>query len=478
MNDRDPDRRGSYVLYWLVAARRPTLNFALQQARDWAIRLGKPLLILEALRSDYRWASDRMHRFVIEGMVEHVREFAQRGIAYHAYVEPEAGAGRGLLEALARDACLVVTDDYPAFFLPRMLRAAARIPVRLEAVDSNGLLPLRAADRVFPTAYAFRRFLQKELPRHLKNRPERDPLVAAPTGRSALASATLKRWPSLRPGTNNSALNGLIAGLPIDHEVPPVPYRGGFLQGARELESFCARRLAGYAKKRNDPAVQATSGLSPYLHFGHVGAHQVFEEVLEAEGWSPASLSTSTAGKRSGWWGMSEPAEAFLDELVTWRELGFNMCSLSPDYDRFESLPEWAQTTLGAHAADPRPYLYSREQLESASTHDPIWNAAQRQLTREGRIHGYLRMLWGKKILEWSETPRRALDVMIDLNNRWAVDGRDPNSYSGIFWVLGRYDRAWGPERPIYGKVRYMTSENTARKFKLGAYLERFGGDA
>ncbi|MEJ2336329.1 MAG: hypothetical protein P8Y26_11965 [Gemmatimonadales bacterium] len=475
LSDLVPNRAGSYVLYWMVAARRPRWNYALQHARDWALRLGKPLLILEGLRIDYRWANDRIHRFVIDGMVEHARQFSRRGIAYHAYVEPEPGAGRGLLEMLATDACLVVTDGYPAFFLPRMLRAAGRIPIRLEAVDSNGLLPLRAADRAFPTAYAFRRFLQKELPAHLGERPEEDPLASAPAGTPILPAATLQRWPSLVPGASGRAVEELVSELPIDHEVPSVPYEGGCVQGAIELESFVSGRLAGYAEKRNDPTEQASSGLSPYLHFGHVGAHQVLEALLEAEEWDAANLSTSTAGKRRGWWGMSEAAEAFLDELVTWRELGFNMCEFSPDYDRFESLPEWSRQTLGEHSADPRPHLYEHGQLEAARTHDPIWNATQRQLLQEGRIHGYLRMLWGKKILEWSETPRQALRVMIELNNRWAVDGRDPNSYSGIFWVLGRYDRAWGPERPIFGKVRYMTSENTARKFRLGAYLERFG---
>jgi deoxyribodipyrimidine photo-lyase len=475
LNGENPNPAGSYVLYWMVAARRPTWNFALQHARDCALKLGKPLLLLEGLRSDYRWASDRMHRFVIDGMADHAREFARRRIAYLAYVESEPGAGRGLLETLAKDACLVVTDDYPAFFLPRMLQAAGGIPVRLTAVDSNGLLPLRASGRPFPSAYGFRRFLQKELPRHLEERPERDPLARAPVGTPGLLTKTLRRWPVLGPETKSRNLDALISRLPVDHGVQPVPYKGGYLQGARELESFVTGRLAGYTEKRNDPTEPATSGLSPYLHFGHVGAHQVFESVIDAEGWSAAGLSTSTAGKRLGWWGMSEAAESFLDQLVTWRELGFNKSALSPEHDRFESLPEWSRRTLRDHATDLRPYLYEHKQLEAAETHDPIWNAAQRQLLREGRIHGYLRMLWGKKILEWSETPRRALSVMIELNNRWAVDGRDPNSYSGIFWVLGRYDRAWGPERPIFGKVRYMTSENTARKYKLDNYLDRYG---
>ncbi len=173
--------------------------------------------------------------------------------------------------------------------------------------------------------------------------------------------------------------------------------------------------------------------------------------------------------------GASSAAEAFLDELVTWRELGYNMCAHRDDYNQYESLPDWARTTLEKHARDRRQRIYSLRQLERSETYDPLWNAAQRQLVREGRMHNYLRMLWGKKILEWTPSPREALAVMLELNNKYAVDGRDPNSYSGIFWCLGRYDRPWGPERKIFGKVRYMSSENTARKLSVAGYLERYG---
>jgi deoxyribodipyrimidine photo-lyase len=170
---------------------------------------------------------------------------------------------------------------------------------------------------------------------------------------------------------------------------------------------------------------------------------------------------------------VSGSAEAFLDQIVTWRELGLNISARRPDYDQFGSLPRWAVSTLDAHAGDPRPHTYTLEQFAAAATHDPLWNAAQRQLVSDGRIHNYLRMLWGKKILEWTASPRDALAVMIELNNRFALDGRDPNSYSGIFWVLGRYDRPW-PERPIFGTVRYMTSASTAKKLRVKEYLRRY----
>jgi deoxyribodipyrimidine photo-lyase len=170
---------------------------------------------------------------------------------------------------------------------------------------------------------------------------------------------------------------------------------------------------------------------------------------------------------------MQGAAEAFLDQLITWRELGFNMCAHREDYDSFEALPVWARRTLCKHVRDRRPVLYTARQLECAETHDPLWNAGQRQLVREGRLHNYIRMLWGKKILEWSSRPAKALDYMRSMMDRYALDGRDPNSYAGYAWVLGRYDRPW-PWRPIFGTVRYMSSDSARRKLKMKQFLEQY----
>ena len=244
------------------------------------------------------------------------------------------------------------------------------------------------------------------------------------------------------------------------------------------LKLFLNEHLESYAHFRNEPEKEVTSRLSPYLHFGHISSHQVFHEIAHKEQWSPQRLIAEGRGQRRGWWGMGESAESFIDQLVTWRELGFNACYWCEDYDRYESLPPWAIQTLDEHEADEREYLYSLEQLEKAKTHDLLWNASQMQLVQEGHIHNYLRMLWGKKILEWSRSPRQALENMIELNNKYALDGRDPNSYSGILWVLGKYDRAWGPERKIFGKVRYMSSQNTARKVRVKDYIKRYVGAA
>jgi deoxyribodipyrimidine photo-lyase len=475
LNGASADVAGDFVLYWMVAYRRLGWNFALQRAAEWARELQKPLLVLEGLRADYPWASDRLHRFIIDGMRDNSRRAARSNVRYYPYIEPSAGSGKGLLEALARRASIVVTDDFPAFFVPRMVEAAARgVAVRMEAVDANGLVPARQTAKVFTTAHAFRRHLHHELPHHLGDFPEERPLRRLPrASRAVVPGDVLERWPAARLH-ERSTDRSFLARLPIDHTVTPVPARGGSAAATRVLRRFLDRGLDAYATLRNHPEEAVTSGLSPYLHFGHISVHQVFAELAERVNWSPLDIAPLAAGHRQGWWGAGEGAESFFDECVTWREVGFNMCAHHDGYDKFSSLPAWARATLAEHAGDRRPHLYLLEQFESAETHDELWNAAQRQLVREGIVHNYLRMLWGKKVLEWTRSPRQALRFMIELNNKYAVDGRDPNSYSGIFWVLGRYDRPWGPERPVFGKVRYMSSENTARKFRVNEYIRRY----
>lgn len=475
INRGEINHRGAFVLYWMIANRRVGWNFAFQRAVEWATELDKPLLVLEGLRCGHRWAGDRMHKFILDGMSDNARRLRGTAVQYYPYVEPDVNTGKGLLRALGKRAAVLVTDEFPCFFLPAMVAAAAdQVAVRMETVDSNGILPLRAAgDRIFPTAHAHRRFIQRTLPAHLDAFPKRSPLQGVrlrPFLR--MPREISRRWPAATAALREG---GGLGELPIDHGVRPAALRGGPEAASKRLDSFLDGLLDRYADERNDVETNVTSGLSPYLHFGHISTHEIFARIVEKEDWRPRRISAKADGRRSGWWGMSASAEAFLDQLVTWRELGYNMTFRRRDYDRYESLPDWARETLETHARDPRDHLYSMEQFETAQTHDALWNAAQRQLVREGTIHNYLRMLWGKKILEWTASPNEALEIMIELNNKYALDGRNPNSYSGIFWILGRYDRAWGPERPIFGKIRYMSSENTARKIKLDAYLDRYG---
>lgn len=476
-NDEPVRSDGSYVLYWMVAARRTTWNFGLQHAVGLASELQKPLLVFEPLGCSYPYASDRLHRFVLEGMACNLSRVRQAGTAtYYPYVEAGNRAGRGLLEALASQACAVVTDEFPTFFIPRMIEAVApRLTVRLDQVDSCGILPLRVAPEPFTTAHSFRRFLHKNVLRHLEQLPDADPLggIDLPL-LDGLPAEVASRWPA----TDVAAMletPGSLDALPIDHHVEPVESVGGTEEAEQRVDSFLRYRLSRYCEYRNAPDEEAASGLSPWLHFGHVSPHQVVRAILDQEDWSPEKINEERRGSKEGWWGLSADAEAFLDQLITWREVGFNMCWHRQDHDRYESLPGWARQTLKQHAGDTRKHVYELEEFENAQTHDELWNAAQRQLVREGRMHNYLRMLWGKKILEWTASPEQALRTMIQLNDKYALDGRDPNSYSGICWVLGRYDRPWGPERPVFGKIRYMSSDNTRRKLPLEEYLHRYG---
>ena len=472
LDNRPVNPRGEFVLYWMIASRRLRWNFALQHAVDLAVSLDKPLLILEALDVDYPWANDRLHRFALDGMAANGRAAADAPALYYPYVEPARGRGRGLLRTASSRAAAVVTDYFPAFFIPGLLRAAAsQTRARLEAVDSNGLIPLASHDRAFTSARSYRAFVQRELRTHLREVPDEDPLRRLPESpRLATAPRQISdRWPA----ADAALLAGDVSPLPIDHDVPPVKMRGGSAAASRMLRRFLDQGLPRYGAGHNHPDADCTSRLSPYLHFGHISAHEVFAQLMTRERWTTRRLAARGGGAREGWWGVSDSANVFLDQLVVWRELAFNGCDRIPDYARYDSIPQWARDSLEAHAGEERT-TYPFAALERAATRDEVWNAAQRQLVAEGWFHGYMRMLWGKKILEWAPDPQTALDWMEALMNRYSLDGRDPVSYASFTWVLGRYDRPW-PRRPVFGTVRYMSSASARRKLKMKEYLARYG---
>lgn len=473
--DRPVREDASFVLYWMTSARRTRSNFALERAVDLAREHRKPLVVLEALRAGYDWANDRLHRFVIDGMAENARHFAGTPVTYIPFIERTVGSGKGLLRALSTHAAAVITDEYPVFFLPRMLAAATKqVDARFEAVDTNGIVPMRGSPKCFVTAFSFRAYLQTSLREHIQTWPAELNFDDLPRLK-ALPRDITARWPPATIADLESPAR-VISSLPIDHHVAPREVRGGARAAKAALTSFISDVLPNYGENRNQPSVRGTSRLSPYLHFGHIGAHDVFTALMNAEKWTTRKLRAKGGGGREGWWGVSPNAEGFLDQLITWREVGFNMCVERPkDFDRYSSLPDWARATLEKHAGDTRTYTYTRAQFESADTHDPVWNAAQRELLQDGWMHNYLRMLWGKKILEWTRSPEEAIETMVAIMNKHALDGRDPNSYTGYFWTLGRYDRPWAPEREIFGMIRYMSSDSTMKKLRMKPYLAKYG---
>jgi deoxyribodipyrimidine photo-lyase len=461
---------GEYVLYWMQAARRLDRNHALDYALRCAAELERPLVIYEGLRLDYPWASARLHRFVLEGMAVNAAAAGRLGLQYWPCVETPKAPARGLVHRLATRAALVVTDDFPCFVVPEQSAALAqRTTAPVFAVDANGLVPLAKLGAPTVAAAHLRPRLHGALAEAWEHRAARRPRVADAGKRRVKPPFDLWKVPK--------NLDAFVASLPFPASVPAVARtRGGSAAARERLDDFVRRRLAGYAERRSVPSAPASghaSGLSPYLHFGHISIQEVAEAVLGPE-WSPEMLRLENRGKREGFFGADPDVNAFLDEALTWRDLGFHWHATRHRDTRSlaTALPPWARATLQLHAGDRRAYTYTLAEWEAGATHDALWNAAQRELRVTGTIHNYLRMLWGKKVIEWSRTPEEAYATLVHLNNKYALDGRDPNSWTGILWCFGLFDRPWAPERKVLGVLRYMSSDNTARKFRLGPYFE------
>ena len=428
-------------------------NHALQAAIALGNRLRLPVVCYHALRPDYPHASDRLHAFVLQGLEELGTAMRSRGVPYWLELPRNAREHVPRLAALGKRAAAVVSDWFPAFIIPGHLRGAARaLGVPLLAVDASCVVPMQRIPERQVGAYTLRPKLRKLWPEYLgKLTRGQDPAHARAAERVDLG---------FRPETHPGRLVDALYGFDIDHSVPPVKRRpGGRAAALKSLRIFIRDHVARFDEVRNEPGQRGQSSLSPALHWGLLFAGEVALACIEAHGAEQPGVAS------------------FLEELLVRRELGFNYCLHTPVQSQLlvGSLPRWAQETLGAHAKDRREHLYSLEELDQGETADPLWNAAQRELREDGRIHGYLRMLWGKKILEWSPAPDEALRRMAHLNDRYALDGRDAVSVANFMWVLGLHDRPF-QERPVLGKVRPMSSLRTAEKADLGPYLARYGG--
>ncbi|HKK46223.1 MAG TPA: hypothetical protein VJ964_11930 [Balneolaceae bacterium] len=474
-NDSEPNTSGDFVLYWMQTTHRLQYNYALEYAVGWANKLNKPLLIYEEMTCDYRWACDRFHQFYLEGMKEHLDEGKKKDFNYVPFVETEPGQSKAFVNQLIKRACCVVSDEFPVFFIrTRNERLGNELEVPFTTVDSNGLIPLGVTDKDPYSAYFFRKIMQKHFVECFTHPPKQHPLDDLENRDSwEMPGELADQYLPAQLYLND--IEDFISGLSIRHDIPAVEMKGTRPAALGKLGQFINYGLLEYDEKRNDPDENKVSGLSPWLHFGKISEYEIVKAVLDHQprGWDLGHI-TFNKGSTGGFFNGDPNIDGFLDEVITWREVGFHFSHHRPDYAEFESLPDWALETLNEHKMDPREWVYSYEELEQSRTHDEIWNAAQTQLREEGIIHNYLRMLWGKKVIEWTPDPEMALEYLIELNNQYAIDGRDPNSYSGIFWCFGRFDRAW-QERPIFGKVRYMTSKSTQRKVKLKQYLDKYG---
>ena len=433
-----PDSEGTCVVYWMQRAQRGVDNPALDIAVAAANELGKPVIVFFAPVPFYPHANLRHYQFLAQGIPDIAESLRQRNIGFVLRRFPEFSLVRFCDEIKP---ALVVGDENPLRVPEAWRRKAARkLRVPLWTVDADVVVPSKLLEKAQYASYIIRPRLQLHLPRFL---------VAPENPHAHVGWKNSQGVDSLDPAFV------ILKDWKLDRSVSPVSqWRGGSREALRLLDDFIQHKLTGYHAGRNKPEIDHTSRLSPYLHFGHIGP-----------------LTIALAVKNSN--APEVDKETFLNQLITWRELGINLVRFNGDYDTFECGEPWAQRSLAKHAKDRRPILYTEAQLENAETHDPLWNAAHMQMVHTGWMHNYVRMYWAKKILEWTQSPAEAYRIAVNLNDKYELDGRDPNGYAGVAWaIVGKFDRPWF-ERPIFGQIRYMSGASTGKKFNSKKYIQQ-----
>lgn len=440
LNRLDPYPEGHYILYWMQQSQRTRYNHALEHAIDLSHERSLPVLVVFGLMDDYPEANQRHYRFMLDGLPEIARELAGREIGFIC----ERGHPAEVALRYASDAAAVVCDAGYLRHQRQWRRKVAREAGRaVHLVETDLIVPVEEVSN--KREYAARTIRKKLMSRL-------DEFLDDPgCGQPGKPASELKR----RAGLDVSSPSRLLDQLKLDRSVPPVHslFSGGAAEGERLFLEFLQRRFERYAPHRNQPQTDDVSHMSRFLHFGMV---------------SPVWLARNVRREYSG-----ASADAFIEELVVRRELSMNFVYFAEDdYDQYSGLPRWARQTLLEHKADPRDRLYTRDELEEARTHDPYWNAAMREMRFTGYMHNYMRMYWGKKILEWTQDPEEAFRTTLYLNNRYFLDGRDANSFTGVAWVFGNHDRPWA-ERKVFGKIRYMAASGLERKTRPGEYVAK-----
>jgi len=438
-----PAADGKCVVYWMQRAQRGRDNHAVDLAVHLGNALGLPVLAYFAGIANFPHANLRHYAFLNRGLVDVEEDLAERGVAFVLRNAPHQSHERLFADV---GAAMVIGDENPMREPERWRRElAARLNIPFWTVDADVVVPSKLMERAQYGAYTIRPRLYRLLPEFLI--PYENPMAA-------------KQWKRPRAFVADSVHEDMTRGWKnLDRTVEPVEaWTGGTHAGMKRLRHFCSTLLNSYERDRNRPELDGTSALSPFLHFGHIGPVTI-------------ALAVDAAAKQDA--SLLAARDAYFNELIAWRELAVNFVKFTPNYDTAECAEDWANKTIAEHAKDEREWLYSLAQLEAGETHDELWNAAQTQMVRHGWMHNYLRMYWAKKILEWTPDVTTAVQWAVHLNDKYELDGRDPNGYAGIAWaMLGKFDRAWG-ERPVFGKIRYMSGASTGRKFDSKLYIEQ-----
>jgi deoxyribodipyrimidine photo-lyase len=427
--------KGKYVIYWMQASHRVEYNHALEFAILKANKLRQPLIVFFGITDQFPEANERHYSFMLEGLKEVKHSLEKRGIQMVIlHKSPEIGVLR-----LSKKASMVVVDrGYLKIQKAWRDDASKKINCPLIQVETDVVVPVEETSiKEEYAAATIRSKIKRKLDAFFIPLKDHEPITDS-------LSLDFDSF-------DIEDVEKAISKLRIDRSVKRVNgFHGGTKEGISHLEIFLESKLDRFPELRNDPTLDYLSHMSPYLHFGQI---------------SPLYIALKVSKTRS------LGAEAFLEELIIRRELSMNFVFYNEKYDSFTSIPDWAKKTLRTHQKDRRPYPYSRKELENAGTHDPYWNAAQKEMVIKGKMHGYMRMYWGKKILEWSKTPEEAFKIALYLNNKYELDGRDPNGFTGVAWCLGKHDRPWG-ERAIFGNVRYMNDKGLKRKFDADKYVK------
>jgi deoxyribodipyrimidine photo-lyase len=434
---------GKCVVYWMQRAQRGVDNHALNVAIAAGNELKLPVVAYFAGISNFPHANLRHYSFLNQGLPDIEADLAERNIAFVMRRAPDCSH-----EELFADvrAAMVIGDENP-MRVPELWRAEleARLRIPFWTVDADVVVPSKLIEKAQYGAYTIRPRLYRLLPEYL---------VAYENPKAEVA------WERPKGFRADSVHEDMTAGWKdLDRSVPPVEaWQGGTHAAQRRLKLFAGKLLRDYETLRNKPEVDGTSCLSPYLHYGHLGPQTI-------------ALALDDAAKKDQT--LAAARDSYFNELIVWRELAVNFVRYTPNYDSAGCAEEWAKTTIAEHARDERERLYTLSELERAQTHDELWNAGQTQMVRHGWMHNYLRMYWAKKILEWTPDVETAVRYAVHLNDKYFLDGRDPNGYAGVAWaILGKFDRAWG-ERAVFGKIRYMSGASTGRKFDSKRYIRQ-----